>query len=75
VEGQLLCSAENWVKFLILQEGTQETTFINHGRTKFRSWKNMNKNKYHQSDALSPVQCVTAAAKVKQHNCKGYEKK
>ena len=28
--------------------------------------------KEHQNDVLSPVQCVTAAAEVQQHNCEGY---
>jgi hypothetical protein len=42
-----------------------ETAIINHGRTKFRSWKNMNKQKQHQSDALSLVtlKCMTVTVR------------
>jgi len=35
----------------------------------------MNNKKEHQSDALSPVQYVTAEAEVQQHSCKEYEGK
>jgi hypothetical protein len=52
-----------------------QTGIVNHGRTKYRSWKNMSNKKEHQSDALSLVKFVTAAAQVQQHNCKEYEKK
>jgi hypothetical protein len=52
-----------------------ETMIINHGRTKFRSWKNMNKKKVLQSYTLSLVKYVTSEAQVHKHNCKEYEKK
>jgi hypothetical protein len=52
-----------------------ETAIINHGRTKFKSCKNMNKQKEHQNDALSLVKYVTSEANVQEHNCKEYEKK
>jgi len=37
--------------------------------------KHEQKKKDHQIDALSLVQYVTAAAQVKQHDCKEYERK
>ena len=74
MEGKFLCPAVNWVKFVILQEGTWRLVLsIKEGQ--FKSWKNMNNKKEHQSDALSPVQYVTAEAEVQQHSCKEYEGK
>ena len=75
MEGQFLCPAEIWVKFLISQEGTCRLVLSTMEGQNLELGKTWIIKKEHQSDALSPVQYVTAEAEVQQHSCKEYERK